>query len=133
MTDDVPKRVPRMIAGWPAGRVAAATWLAANALWGVWATRALNEVQQRRIVAIGLNGLVSDFIAAESRRATPPEQAALRTRAYLNALDQAVSELEQDGAVVLVRESVLGRGVPDRTGEVRTRVQSIMAAGRDPR
>jgi hypothetical protein len=113
--------------------VLGAALLAANTLWGVWATRTLIDVQQRDIVTVGLNGLVGDFIAAESRRATSPDQAALRTRAYLAALDQAVGELERDGSVVLVRESVLGRGVPDRTGQIRARVEHIMEAGSDPR
>lgn len=133
MSDPRPVKLTRTIAGWPAGRVLGAALLAANTLWGVWATRTLIDVQQRDIVTVGLNGLVGDFIAAESRRATSPDQAALRTRAYLAALDQAVGELERDGSVVLVRESVLGRGVPDRTGQIRARVEHIMEAGSDPR
>ncbi|NNM77682.1 TrbI F-type domain-containing protein [Sphingomonas sp. ID1715] len=123
----------RTIAGWPAGRVIGAAFLAANTLWGAWATKTLIELEQRQIMTVGLNGLVSDFITAESRRATTPEQAALRTRSYLAALDQAVGELERDGSVVLVRESVLGHGVTDRTGQVRARVERLMEAGHDPR
>lgn len=133
MSDPTTVKATRTIAGWPTARVIAAALLAANMLWGVWATRTLVEVQQRQIIAVGLNGLVSDFIAAESRRASSPEQAAARTRAYLAALDQAVGELERDGSVVLVRESVLGRGVPDRTGQIRARVEHIIETGRDPR
>lgn len=121
------------IAGWPAGLVIGAAFLTFNTIWGVWATKTLVELQQRHVVTVGLNGLVSDFITAESRRATTPEQAALRTRSYLSALDQAVGELERDGAIVLVRESVLGHGVTDRTGQIRARVERLMEASRDPR
>lgn len=130
-TNSGPK--PRTIAGWPAGRVVGAGFLLFNAVWGAWATKTLVELQQRQIVTVGLNGLVSDFITAESRRATSPEQAATRTRSYLAALDRAVGELEHDGSVVLVRESVLGHSTPDRTGEVRARVARAMEGSRDPR
>lgn len=133
MSDPQPIKSTRTIAGWPVARVIGAAFLAANTLWGAWATKTLIDVEKRQIVAVGLNGLVSDFIAAESRRATSPGQAAVRTRAYLAALDQAVGELERDGSVVLVRESVLGRGVPDRTGQIRARVERIMETGRDSR
>jgi hypothetical protein len=100
---------------------------AANTLWGVWATHTIIELQRRQIVSVSLTSLVGDFIAAESRRASSPEQAAVRTRAYLADLDRAVAGLERDGAVVLVRESVLGRGVPDRTAQVRLAVEGEAA------
>ncbi|NNM78019.1 TrbI F-type domain-containing protein [Sphingomonas sp. ID1715] len=103
----------------------------ANTVWGVWATRAILALEGRQIVSVSLTGLVSDFIAAESRRADSPEQAAARVRAYLASLDRAVAALERDGAVVLVRESVLGQGVPDRTAQVRRTVeQEVIRAPR---
>jgi hypothetical protein len=113
----------RTLLGWPLGRLVMAGLFAANTLWGVWATHTIIELQRRQIVSVSLTGLVGDFIAAESRRASSPEQAAARTRAYLAELDRAVAALERDGAVVLVRESVLGRGVPDRTAQVRLAVE----------
>lgn len=113
----------RTLAGWPLGRLVMAALFIVNTMWGVWATRTIIELQGKQIVSVSLTGLVSDFIAAESRRASSPEQAAARTRAYLAELDRAVAALERDGAVVLVRESVLGRGVPDRTAQVRLAVE----------
>jgi hypothetical protein len=113
----------RTLAGWPLGRLFMGALFVANTVWGVWATHAIVELQGRTIVSVSLTGLVSDFIAAESRRTSSPEQAAARTRAYLADLDRAVAALERDGAVVLVRESVLGRGVPDRTAQVRLAVE----------
>lgn len=113
----------RTLLGWPLGRLVMAGLCVANTLWGVWATHTIIELQRRQIVSVSLTGLVGDFIAAESRRASSPEQAAARTRAYLAELDRAVAALERDGAVVLVRESVLGRGVPDRTAQVRLAVE----------
>ena len=113
----------RTLAGWPLGRLVMAALFILNTMWGVWATRTIIELQGKQIVSVSLTGLVSDFIAAESRRANSPEQAAARTRAYLAELDRAVAALERDGAVVLVRESVLGRGVPDRTAQVRLAVE----------
>lgn len=116
----------RTIAGWPLGHVLMAALMVANAVWSAWATKSLVELQERRIVAVGLNGLVSDFVATESRRTASPDQAAARTRIYLAALDHAVGELEQDGTVVLVKESVLGHGVPDQTALVRARVEQAL-------
>lgn len=113
----------RTLAGWPLGRLVMAALFIVNTMWGVWATRTIIDLQGKQIVSVSLTGLVSDFIAAESRRASSPEQAAARTRAYLAELDRAVAALERDGAVVLVRESVLGRGVPDRTAQVRLAVE----------
>lgn len=113
----------RTLAGWPLGQLFMAGLFVANTLWGVWATRTIIDLQGKQIVSVSLTGLVGDFIAAESRRASSPEQAAARTRAYLAELDRAVAALERDGAVVLVRESVLGRGVPDRTTQVRLAVE----------
>lgn len=116
----------RTIAGWPAGRVIGAALIAINTVWGAWATKSLVDLQHRRIVTVGLNGLVSELIASESRRASSPEQAAVRTRSYLAALDQAIGELERDGSVVLVRESVLGHAAPDRTAQIRARVEQVL-------
>jgi hypothetical protein len=113
----------RRLAGWPLGRLLMGALFVVNTVWGVWATHAIVELQRRSIVSVSLTGLVSDFIAVESRRTSSPEQAAARTRAYLADLDRAVAALERDGAVVLVRESVLGRGVPDRTAQVRLAVE----------
>lgn len=119
------------IAGRAPARIALIALFLANTVWGVWATRAILALEGRQIVSVSLTGLVSDFIAAESRRADSPEQAAARVRAYLASLDRAVAALERDGAVVLVRESVLGQGVPDRTAQVRRTVeQEVIRAPR---
>lgn len=111
---------------WSLARIAAAIFAAAALLWAAWATRMLLDLRERRVVTVALNGLVRDFVAAESRRAGAPEDAAARTRAYLQGLDRAIGELEHGGEIVLVRESVLGRAVPDRTAQVRARVAEAL-------
>jgi hypothetical protein len=123
----------RTIAGWPVARVLGAILLAAALLWAAWATRALIELQQRRIVSVSLSRLVEDFVAAEARNGGTAEQSARRTATYLAAVNKAVAELGQGGTTVLVSEAMLGRSVDDRTAEVRTRVTRAMEAERDAR
>ena len=123
----------RTIAGWPVTRVAAALLLALALMWTAWATRTLVALEQRQIVSVSLSRLVEDFVAAEARNGSTPEEAAKRTGAYLAAINQAVADLGRDGTTVLVSEATLGRSVEDRTAEVRTRVARALEANHDAR
>jgi hypothetical protein len=103
--------------------------LALALVWGTWVTRTLVHDRPRPVVAVGLNELLGAFVAAEGRRPGSRAEASVRTRRFLDALDDAVAALERDGTIVLVRESVLGRGVVDRTGAVRARIEASLARG----
>ena len=100
---------------------------------GASVTRSLVEVRSRHIVSVSLSRLVEDFVASEARGGGTPDQSAKRTAVYLTAINQAVSNLGQDGTTVLVSEATLGRSVPDRTELVRARVRQAVEASRDPR
>ena len=91
----------------------------ALACWMVWSTRTLITLRERRIVSVSLSTLIRDFVTAEARAPQSGEPSAARTRAYLAAVDRAVSDLGRDGTVVLVSEATLGRSVADMTGAVR--------------
>jgi hypothetical protein len=124
MTEPVARR--RTLAGWPLRTVGVVLLMLALAVWIGWATRTLIALQHRRIVSVSLATLVQDFVAAEARSPQSGDASTARTRAYLAAVDRAVSELGRDGTVVLVSEATLGRSVPDATTAVR---REILKAG----
>ena len=133
MSDPTPRILDRTIAGWSLQTILIGVLLIAATLWGVWITRTLVEVRSRHIVTVSLSRLVEDFVASEARGGGTPDQSAKRTADYLAAINQAVSNLGQDGTTVLVSEATLGRSVPDRTELVRARVRQAVEASRDPR
>ena len=133
MSDPTPRIRDRTIAGWSLQTILIGLLLIAATLWGAWITRTLVEVRSRHIVTVSLSRLVKDFVASEARGGGTPDQSAKRTAIYLAAINQAVSNLGQDGTTVLVSEATLGRSVPDRTELVRARVRQAVEASRDPR
>lgn len=133
MSDPTPRILDRTLAGWSVQTILIGILLIAASLWGAWVTRTLVEVRSRHIVSVSLSRLVEDFVASEARGGGTPDQSAKRTAVYLAAINQAVSNLGEDGATVLVSEATLGRSVPDRTELVRARVRQAVEASRDPR
>lgn len=133
MSDPTPRILDRTIAGWSLQTILIGVLLVAGTLWSAWITRTLVEVRSRHIVTVSLSRLVEDFVASEARGGGTPDQSAKRTAVYLAAINQAVSNLGEDGATVLVSEATLGRSVPDRTELVRARVRQAVEASRDPR
>ena len=133
MSDPTPRILDRTLAGWSVQTILIGLLLIAATLWGAWITRTLVEVRSRHIVTVSLSRLVEDFVASEARGGGTPDQSAKRTAVYLAAINQAVSNLGEDGATVLVSEATLGRSVPDRTELVRARVRQAVEASRDPR
>ena len=133
MSDPTTRILDRTIAGWSLQTILIGLLLIATTLWGAWVTRTLVEVRSRHIVSVSLSRLVEDFVASEARGGGTPDQSAKRTAIYLAAINQAVSNLGQDGTTVLVSEATLGRSVPDRTELVRARVRQAVEASRDPR
>ena len=133
MSDPTPRILDRTLAGWSVQTILIGILLIAASLWGAWVTRTLVEVRSRHIVTVSLSRLVEDFVASEARGGGTPDQSAKRTADYLAAINQAVSNLGQDGTTVLVSEATLGRSVPDRTELVRARVRQAVEASRDPR
>lgn len=98
--------------------------LLAAAGWGMWVTRTLLSPKQERIVAVRLSGLVGEYVQAQARSATPPEQVEREMRAFMASLDGQMAERASKGETVLVAEAVLTRNVPDITDEVRRAVYS---------
>lgn len=90
----------------------------AAVIWGMWATAKIFALEDRRVVSVRLAAIVNDFVTAEARSGTPPDQLTARTRAFMTALDSVLKKRAADGQVVLVGEAVVAASVPDVTMEV---------------
>ncbi len=90
----------------------------AAAIWGMWVTAKIFALEDRRVVSVRLAAIVNDFVTAEARSGTPPDQLTARTRAFMGALDNVLKKRAAGGQVVLVGEAVVAASVPDVTIEV---------------
>jgi hypothetical protein len=105
-------------AGFTYGQLAMGVFVIAVAIWGMWATSKIIALQDRRVVSVRLASIVNDFVSAEARSGTPPEQLGVQTRAFMTALDGVLKKRADRGEVVLVGEAVVASSVPDVTAEV---------------
>jgi len=88
------------------------------AIWGMWATSKIFSLEDRQVVSVRLASIVNDFVSAEARSGTPPEQLENNTRAFMGALDTVLEQRAQNGQVILVGEAVISSSVPDVTDDV---------------
>ncbi|RIA46274.1 type F conjugative transfer system protein TrbI [Hephaestia caeni] len=109
-------------AGLTSWQLAGIAALLAIVAWGMWVTRTLLTPSQERIVAVRLSGLVGEYVQAQARSASPPEQVEREMRAFMASLDDQMAKRAERGETVLVAEAVLTRNVPDVTDEVRRAV-----------
>lgn len=113
-------------AGLTTGQLAGIVVLLGVAAWGMWVTRTILSPHQERIVAVRLSGLVGEYVQAQARSASPPEQVEREMRAFMASLDDQMARRAAKGETVLVAEAVLTRNVPDVTDEVR---RAVYASG----
>lgn len=116
-----------------AAPVALVAALVAAGLWGAWVTKSLAAGPDRPAIAkVQLSGIVGEYIQAQARSATPPEQVTSETRAFMGEVQRNLERRGASGQIVLVGEAVLAGNVPDITAEVRrevyTRVKMPQAA-----
>lgn len=95
-------------------------------IWGMWVTRALTAAPQQHIVKANLSRIVGDYVQAQARSATPPDQVRAQMQQFMASLDTELQRRSAQGQVVLVGEAVLSKSVPDITADV---VTSIYAGG----
>ena len=108
----------RRFAGFTYAQLIAGALALAAVVWGMWATSKIFALEDRRVVSVRLAAIVNDFVTAEARSGTPPEQLAGRTRTFMTALDGVLKARAANGEVVLVGEAVVASSVPDVTNEV---------------
>jgi len=104
----------------------------AGLAWAAWTTRAILDLRRAPVpfVKVQLGGLVADYVRAQARSATPPDQMGAQTQAFMKLLDAALARETRAGRVVLVSEAVAGGSVPDITETVRREVYAKMPAPR---
>lgn len=97
--------------------------LVAAGLWGVWVTKNVLGAGDRPAIAkVQLSGIVGEYVQAQARSATPPEQVTTETRAFMGEVQKNLERRGASGQIVLVGEAVLAGNVPDITAEVRREV-----------
>jgi Type-F conjugative transfer system protein (TrbI_Ftype) len=109
---------PRRFAGFTNAQLGIGALILGTAIWGMWATSKIFELEDRRVVSVRLAAIVNDFVAAEARSGTAPEQLEPRTRVFMTALDAVLKKRADGGQVVLVGEAVIATSVPDVTADV---------------
>lgn len=119
--------LPNRIMGFPSGSVAIAIALIATTGWLSWLTVALRD--RPDIVQVSLQPLIDQNLSALAKSELPPGQAQARMEAVLNALDQEVRALGQQGKVVIISQAIVAGDVPDMTAainaSVATKLQTI--------
>ena len=100
----------------------------ALALWMAWVSRALTEPHTPQIVTVRLAQTMGAFIEREARTGGDGAASRLRTLAYLEAADAAVTDMGRDGRIVLVAEAVLAGDAPDATAELEARIAARLTA-----
>lgn len=97
--------------------------LVAEGLWGAWVTKTvLGAGDTPTIAKVQLSGIVGEYVQAQARSATPPEQVTTETRAFMGEVQKNLERRGASGQIVLVGEAVLAGNVPDITAEVRREV-----------
>ena len=124
------RRVPRNLGLVPVALVVA---LVGTGLWGAWVTKELlADSALPPIAKVQLSTIVGEYVQAQARSATPPEQVTSETRAFMGEVQRNLERRGASGQIVLVGEAVLAGNVPDITAEVRrevyTRVKMPQAA-----
>lgn len=96
----------------------------AGLAWGSWTTRAVLDLRASptRIAKVRLQSLVGDYVRAQARSATPPDQIGPATARFMTMLDAAIARHARAGEVVLVSEAVVGGDVRDVTDQIRREV-----------
>lgn len=126
-TASVRKRPRTVFAGYTVPQLAVGLALLGILVWGMWVTRALTTgVPPQRIVKADLSRIVGDYVQAQSRSATPPEQVRAQMQQFMASLDNELQRRGAKGQVVLVGEAVLTKSVPDITPDV---VKAVYASG----
>jgi len=119
----------RRLLGWQADVLAGILGAAAVGLWGLWLTREVLAIEERRIVSVSLQSLVENYVTETARQGISEEEARRRTRAYLAAVEAAIASLDDGRTTVLVSEATLGKTVPDATPAVQAAVARALATG----
>ena len=97
--------------------------LVAAGLWGAWVTKsALGAGVTPTIAKVQLSGIVGEYVQAQARSATPPEQVTTETRAFMGEVQK---NLERRG----VAGQIVTRHDVDAAGTMVRCFTNTLAAG----
>jgi hypothetical protein len=113
-------------AGLSRGQILVGVLLLFASIWAMWTTRELLRLREHKVVSVRLGELVNQFALAEARSGDDPDKVTARTRAYMQALDSALKERSQDGAVVLVGEAIVSSSDEDITAAVAADIAKLV-------
>jgi hypothetical protein len=120
-----PRRKP-VFAGYTAGQLAIGAAILFALVWAMWVTRTVTADKPQRIVKVQLSRIVGEYVQAQARSATPPDQVQAQMTAFLASVDAEVQRRGADGQIIMVGEAVLNKDVPDITAEV---AKAVYASG----
>lgn len=122
----VAARPKAVFAGYTAGQLVIGLAILVALVWAMWVTRTVTADKPQRIVKVELSKIVGEYVQAQARSATPPDQVRAQMTAFLASVDAEVQRHGAEGQIVMVGEAVLNKGVPDITAEV---AKAVYASG----
>lgn len=122
----VAARRKAVFAGYTAGQLFIGAAILFALVWAMWVTRTVTADKPQHIVKADLSRIVGDYVQAQARSATPPDQVQAQMRAFMASLDTELQRRGADGQVILVGEAVLSKSVPDITADV---AKAVYASG----
>lgn len=115
-----------VFAGYSRGQILVGAVILLGLIWAMWVTRTLLAPRRDQIVSARLSAIVGEYVQAQARSASPPEQIAAETRRFMARLEGELQRRSHDGQVVMAGEAVLSRNVPDITESVK---KAVYASG----
>lgn len=115
-----------VFAGYTAAQLLIGAALVLALVWAMWVTKVVTAEKPQHIVKADLSRIVGEYVQAQARSATPPDQVQAQMRAFMASLDTELQRRGAAGQVVLVGEAVLSKSVPDITADV---ARAVYASG----
>jgi len=115
-----------VFAGYTASQLLIGAALVLGLVWAMWVTKLVTTETPQHIVKADLSRIVGEYVQAQARSATPPDQVQAQMRTFMASLDTELQRRGAAGQVVLVGEAVLSKSVPDITADV---ARAVYASG----
>jgi hypothetical protein len=115
-----------VFAGYTASQLLIGAALVLGLVWAMWVTTLVTTEKPQHIVKADLSRIVGEYVQAQARSATPPDQVQAQMRTFMASLDTELQRRGAAGQVVLVGEAVLSKSVPDITADV---ARAVYASG----
>ena len=115
-----------VFAGYTAAQLLIGAALVLALVWAMWVTKVVTAEKPQHIVKADLSRIVGEYVQAQARSATPPDQVQAQMRTFMASLDTELQRRGAAGQVILVGEAVLSKSVPDITADV---ARAVYASG----